>query len=208
VRPRFLVVGLAAVLANVAVVHPAVAQSDQPAIDLIVDAGRPLRVALDERIQLKKVGQPVTGTVTEPVYAYDRVVIAVGTKVRGHVLRIDNASKFVRARAYSSGNFSPAKHAVLQFDALLLDDGREMALDTIVTGGVPNVTRHVAGGAKAARPEQAASSDDDANLTLASRARTEIRQRTNEAVSGAKQKMSDALASIKSLRQPGQLHRL
>jgi len=208
VRPRFLVVGLAAVLANVAVVHPAVAQSDQPAIDLIVDAGRPLRVALDERIQLKKVGQPVTGTVTEPVYAYDRVVIAVGTKVRGHVLRIDNASKFVRARAYSSGNFSPAKHAVLQFDALLLDDGREMALDTIVTGGVPNVTRHVAGGAKAARPEQAASSDDDANLTLASRASKEIRQRTNEAVSGAKQKMSDTLASIKSLRQPGQLHRL
>src|SRR5436309_6269013 len=145
VRPRFLAATVAGLLV-MASVQPVAAQSDQPSIDLVVTAGRPLRVALDERIPLNRVGQPVTGTVTEPVYAYDRIVIAVGTKVRGHVAKLDSGSKFVRARAYLNGNLSPTKHAVLAFDMLLLDDGREVAIDTVVKGGIPNVTRRVAGG--------------------------------------------------------------
>jgi hypothetical protein len=211
VRPRLLVVGFAALLATAGAAQPVAAQSDQPSIDLVVNAGRPLRVALDERIQLKNVGQAVTGTVTEPVYAYDRIVIAVGTKVRGHVAQIDSGSKFVRARAYLNGNFSPTKHAVLQFDTLLLDDGHEVPIDTVVTGGIPNVTRRVAGGSRSTSrtgPEQMASNDDAGSPTLASRARSEIRQRTMDAVSEAKQKVSDTFASIKSLREPGQLNRL
>ena len=210
-RPRVLVAGLAALLAIAGAAQPAAAQSDLPSIDLVVNMGRPLRVALDERVQLKHVGQPVTGAVTEPVYAYDRIVIAVGTRVRGHVAQIDSGSKFVRARAYLSGNFSPAKHAVLQFDTLLLEDGHEMPIDTVVKGGIPNVTRRVAGGSKSTGRtgrEQTASNDDAASPTLASRARSEIRQRTNDAVSGAKQKVSDTFASIKSLREPGQMNRL
>ena len=206
-RPRFLVAGLAA-LAAAGAAQPVAAQSDQPSIDLVVVAGRPLRVALDERIQLKKVGQPVTGSVIEPVYAYDRIVIAVGSRVRGHVAQIDSGSRFVRARAYLGGNFSPAKHAVLQFDTLLLDDGQEVPIDTVVKGGVPNVTRRVAGGSKSTGREQEVSADDAESPTLASRARSEIRQRTIDAVSGAKQKVRDTFASIKSLREPGQLHRL
>jgi type IV secretory pathway VirB10-like protein len=208
VRPRPLVTGFAALLAIAGVARPAAAQSDQPSIDLVVDAGRPLRVALDERIRLSHVGQPVTGTVTEPVYAYDRIVIAVGTKVGGHVAQIDSGSKFVRARAYLGGNFSPAKHAVLQFDTLRLDEGHEVPIDTVVKGGIPNVTRRVAGGSKPAGREPAASTDDTASPTLASRARSEIRQRTTDAVSEAKQKVRDTFASIKSLREPGQMHRL
>jgi hypothetical protein len=207
VRPRFLVAGLAA-LAAAGAAQPVAAQSDQPSIDLVVNTGRPLRVALDARIQLKKVGQPVTGSVIGPVYAYDRIVIAVGSRVRGHVAQIDSGSTFVRARAYLGGNFSPAKHAVLQFDTLLLDDGHEVPIDTVVKGGIPNVTRRVAGGSKSTGREQAASADDAASPTLASRARSEIRQRTTDAISEAKQKVRDTFASIKSLREPGQLHRL
>jgi hypothetical protein len=207
VRLRFLVAGLAALFATVGAGQPAAAQSDQPSINLVVNAGRPLRVALDERIQLKSVGQIVTGTVTESVYAYDRIVIDVGTKVRGHVSQIDRGSKFVRARAYMGGNFSPTKHAVLQFDTLLLGDGHEMPIDTVVKGGIPNVTRKVAGGSKFTSKAPAAS-NDDANPTLASRARSEIRQRTIDVVAGAKQKVNDTFASIKSLREPGQMNRL
>ena len=207
-RPESLVAGLVALLSMAGTTQAAFAQSDQPSIDLVVNAGRPLRVALDERIQLKVVGQPVTGTVTEPVYAYDRIVIAVGTRVRGHVAHIDGGSKFVRLRAYLNGNFSPTKQAVLQFDTLLLDDGGEMPIDTVVTGGIPNVTRNVAGGSKATRREQTASTDEATNPTLAARARSEIRQRTSDAVSEAKQRVSDGFASIKSLRDPGQLSRL
>jgi type IV secretory pathway VirB10-like protein len=208
VRRRFLVARFAALLATANATQPVAAQSDQPSIDLVVNAGRPLRVALDERIQLKRVGQPVTGTVREPVYAYDRIVIAVGTKVRGHVARIDSGSKIVRARAYLAGNLSPTKHAVLQFDTLLLDDGGEMPIDTVVKGGIPNVTRRVAGGSKSTGLEQNALTNDATSQTRASRARSEIRRRTSEAVSEAKQKVSDTFASIKSLREPGQLHRL
>src|SRR5256714_1111020 len=110
------------------------AQADPSSIDLVVDGGRPLRVELDQRIRLQSVGQTVTGTVREPVYAYDRIVIPVGTRVRGHVSAIDSGSTFVRARAYLSGNLSPNKHAMRQFDALLLDRGVEVPIDTIVKG--------------------------------------------------------------------------
>ena len=126
----------------------------------------------------------MTGTVREPVYAYDRIVIPVGTRVRGHVSAIDTGSKFVRARAYMSGNLSPDKHAVLTFDALLLDDGVERPIETIVKGGFPNIKRSVAGGEKPAPTD----SDNEAKPTVAQRGKTELRQQTTAAVDGAKQK--------------------
>jgi hypothetical protein len=209
VRYRPVVAGLAALLATASAAQPIAAQSDPPSIDLVVNAGRPVRVALDERIHLQRVGQPVTGTVTEPVYAYDRIVIAAGTKVRGHVLRIDSGSKFVRTRAYLSGNFSPAKRAILQFDSLVLDDGRDMPIETVVTGGIPNVTRRMAGGSSSSgRPVQTEVNDAAESPTLVTRARREIRQRTTDAIAEAKQRVRDAVASVKSLREPGQLQRL
>ncbi|MCU1383153.1 MAG: hypothetical protein JWL71_1850 [Acidobacteria bacterium] len=203
-RPRLLIASLTALLGLAGIARTATAQSDRPSIELIVNAGRPLRVALDRRIRLTHVGQPVTATVTEPVYAYDRIVIAVGTRVRGHVAQIDSGSKFVRARAYIGGNFSPMKHAVLQFDTLLLDEGPELPIDTIVKGGIPRVTRRFAGGSQ----QPAAADVDVASPTLVSRARNEVRQRTTDAIAGAKQTVSDTFASIKSIRQPGQIRRL
>ncbi len=192
-RPRSPVAGLAALLVLLGAGWPAAAQSDQPSIDLVVGAGRPLRVALD-----------------------DRIVIEAGTKVRGHVSKIDGGSKLVRARAYMSGNLSPAKHATLQFDTLVVD-GHEMPIDTVVKGvkgGITNVTRKFAGGSNAASREPAAA-NDDADPTLKSRARSEITQRKNEAIAGARQAMADAkqkvrdgFASIKSIREPGQMGKL
>src|SRR5258707_275480 len=129
VRSPLVVAGVAALCAVAGVAPPALAQGDQPTVELVVNTGRPLRVALDERVQLKRVGQPVTGTVIEPVFAYDRIVIAAGTKVRGHVAQIDGGSAFVRFRAYVTGNFSPTKHATVTFDTLRLDSGDEVSID-------------------------------------------------------------------------------
>ena len=199
-RPRYLVAGLVASMAVAGVVQPADAQSDPSPIDLVVVTGRPLRVALDERVRLKEVGQTVTGTVIEPMYAYDRIVIAVGTKVGGHVAQIDGGSALVRARAYAGGNFSPAKHASVRFDTLLLDDGREVPIETLVASGIPRVTRRLAGGSKP--------NDVAASPTLAARARGEVHQRTTDAISEAKQKVRDTFASIKSFKEPGQINRL
>jgi hypothetical protein len=209
-RLRLLVAALV-ILSIVTISQPAAAQSDESQINLVVSAGRPLRVALDERVQLKNVGQSVTGTVVEPVYAYDRIVIAKGTRVRGQITGIDSGSAFVRTRAYLAGNFSPPKHAVLQFDTLLLDDGREMSIDTVVKGGVPNVKRETAGGARSGPIDGSsvsASAADVEHPALMARARSELVHRAGDALSETKQKASDTFAFIKSVREPGQMSRL
>ena len=35
------------------------------------------------------VGQSLSGTIAEDVYAYDRIVVPIGTKVSGHIERLD-----------------------------------------------------------------------------------------------------------------------
>ncbi len=110
----------------------AAAQSDRPAVDLVVQSGRPLRVVLPERVRLRHAGQVVTGTLVEPVYAYDRIVVPAGTRVRGHVKALEPIGGAARARAILSGDLTPLRRAVLEFDALVLDDGREIPVRTEV----------------------------------------------------------------------------
>jgi hypothetical protein len=209
VRSICLTIGFASLLIT-GLASSAAAQSEAPSVDLVVDAGRPLRVALDERIHLQKVGQVVTGRVTEPVYAYDRVVIDVGTRVRGQVVRIVDGSKWSRMRAYAGGNYSPPKQAVLQFDTIVLDDGRELSISTIVTGGIPHVVQSTAAGSSASVPPdgELTSTDDIASPTLGARARAEIHQQTTTTFAAMKQKASDMLATVKSIKEPGQMSRL
>ena len=78
-RPRLLAVGLSGLL-TAAGVQSVAAQSDQPSIDLVVAAGRPFRVALDQRIRLDRVGQPVTGTVTEYIWSNPHVLVKLDVK--------------------------------------------------------------------------------------------------------------------------------
>ena len=149
-------------------------------ITLELKAGHPFRVALDEKVSIKRVDQPVTGTVVEAVWAYDRIVIPAGTPVRGHIARIDSGSRLVRARAYLGGDLSPPRLAILQFDTLVLD-GREIAMNTVVTGGVPDVERQFAGGSDVRRTDGDVNGDDT-NDGLAARAKSEVRERTREAL--------------------------
>jgi hypothetical protein len=200
VRLRSPVAGAAALLVTLAASGPAGAEPRS--IDLVINAGRPLRVALDQKMSVKHVGQPVTGTVIEPVYAYDRIVIPAGTKARGYIAQLDGASRGARARAYMGGDFSPPRRVVLRFDTLLLEDGREMPVDTVVTGGIPNVKRQVAGGTPKKRTEAADAAAESGGLSHAGDA---IRQGASDAVASARQQASDALAAIK---QPGRMTRL
>jgi hypothetical protein len=74
---------LAAVLAAGASTVGATERDDDP-VPLVIAAGTPLQIALDRRVTVTRVGQSVTGTLVEPAYAYDRVVLPAGTPVRGH----------------------------------------------------------------------------------------------------------------------------
>ena len=109
-----------------------------------IEVGRPLRLVLDRRTRVSSVGQPVTATLAEAVYVYDRVVWPAGTKVLGHVASLEGVGKTVRAAAMLSGNFTPGHLVKLQFDTVVLGDSR-VAIQTIVTPGTPTTNREVAG---------------------------------------------------------------
>ena len=65
-------------------------------VAMSVPAGTPIKVALDSEVQVRKVGQPIHGKTVEPVYAFDKLLIPVGTTVTGKVSAIDSVSKKTR----------------------------------------------------------------------------------------------------------------
>jgi hypothetical protein len=156
----------AAALAIILAASPAAAQTGvepaQPAIHLAIEAGRALRVALDKRINVKQVGQPVIGRLVDAVYAYDRIVLPAGTVVNGHVARIENAPRGVRLRAILGGDFTPPRRAILEFGLLLPVDGPSIPIHTSATEGTERVVLRVAdapGSKRAARAREKIAED-------------------------------------------------
>lgn len=144
------------ILIGVALAWPSVvaAQSQDPTVALTVDRGRPLHVTLDARTRVERVGQAVAGTLVDPVYAYDRIVIPAGTPVRGHVVELVQPSKWARIRAMSTGDFSPHRRVVLGFDTLVLDAGVERPIDTVVTSEIARPARSLAPADRGANADQ------------------------------------------------------
>jgi len=147
---------------------PAAAQPAEPSIQLVVEAGTALRVALDKRITVKRIGQPVTGRLVEAVYAYDRIVLPPGTVVQGHIEKLESASRGVRVRTILAGDFTPPRRAILQFDTLVLSDGRTIPIHTSATEGTERVVLRVA---------------ETSTGTSASRAREKVAQEAKQTAS-------------------------
>jgi hypothetical protein len=166
---RTLVVALALASSWMVAARTAHSFGDEETIDLVVAAGRPLRVALDERVRVKRVGQPVTATVVEPVYAYDRIVVPAGAKVLGRIEALERVSAGARLKSALAINFSPPRRVVLQFDRLVLEDGREVGLSTRVGPGTANVVLQTAGGSE--------------DRTLVGRGREEVARKAKQVAS-------------------------
>lgn len=167
---------------------PAAAQPETPSIQLVVQAGRAMRVALDKRITVKRVGQPVTGRLVDAVYAYDRIVLPAGTIVNGHIEKIERASRGSRVRAMLGGDFTPPRRAILQFDTLVLIDGRTVPIQTSATEGTERVILRVA--------------DPSTRTTAASRAREKMTQearKTAAIVTAPDKKERLKVAAIRAL---------
>ena len=124
------------------------AQSNDASLRLVVEEGTPLRVALDRRVVIKRVGQQIEAVLVDPIFAYDRIVIPTGTRVLGHVERRTAVSKKRRALAMLSGDFTPLHDILLQFDAIVLADGRTLPVRTQVSAGTEQVTLKLADGAQ------------------------------------------------------------
>ena len=192
-RRRVLVVLAALMSISSATGRLVYAQSDST-IDLTVPKGRPLRVALAHDTTVKHVGQVVTGTLTEPVYAYDRIVLPAGTQVEGRITKLDNPAKLDRARSLSGGDFSPHHIVELRFESVI-HDGVPVPIQTIAKNETVHPTRQVAKDAAA----------DDPNPGVVARAKQEAKDAASNAIASAKHEVSGAIAQVKD---PGRTKRL
>ena len=169
------------------------ARAQEATVELVVEKGRPVRVALAETSTVKRVGQTVTATVVEPVYAYDRIVIPAGAQVLGRVTALDQPSKASRARAMLSGDFSPHRVLQIQFESVIRD-GVAVPMRTIARNETVHVARQVA-----------RTPDDAQEAGPVARVKQEARGRAAETIATIKQRATDVVSSVK---QPGRMARL
>ena len=175
---------------------PASASSEPPqpappqTVALIVAKGSPLQVALDREVRVKKVGQTVHARVVEPIYAFDRIVVPVGSEIIGEVTKIEAVSGGKRTEAALNADFTPRRKVEVNFHELVLADGRHLPLHTSVTPGSGQVIELVtAANAK----EKKDSVKDKAS------------EKTKEAKQQAHQEWDNAM---KQLNTPGKIRRL
>jgi hypothetical protein len=136
-----------------------------------------LRIALARRITVKQTGQQIAGILIDAVYAYDRIVLPPGTQAIGHVEALEPMSRGARARAILGGDFTPPRRVVVQFDTLVLSDGRTIPIQTSATEGAEDVVLRVADA------PASTGADAPASTGVASKAREEIVREAKETAS-------------------------
>jgi hypothetical protein len=112
-------------------------------IALTVPQGTPLQVVLDKEIRIRKVGQPIEGSVAEAIYSFDKLVIPANSKVLGKITRIESVSDGHRAEAALNADFTPAHKIDVEFSQLVLPSGRHIEIQTKVTPGSGEVIQFV-----------------------------------------------------------------
>src|SRR5882757_4739213 len=117
---------------TVSITHQLSFAQSQPAANstIVVSAGVPLHIILDERTSYTKEGKPLRGHLSQPVYVFDRIALPAGTEVLGKVAEVHPVTKRKRFNALSSGDFTPLREAEVQFDSLLLKDGTELPIQS------------------------------------------------------------------------------
>jgi len=91
-------------------VAPQITEAPLVTVPMSVPSGTPIKVALDSEVRIREVGQSIHGKTTEPVYAFDRLLIPAGTPVNGRVSAIDAVPKRVRTMQAMDGNFSAERN--------------------------------------------------------------------------------------------------
>jgi hypothetical protein len=112
-------------------------------VPLIVPKGMAVQIALDQEVRVRKVGQPITGHVVEPVYAFDKLVVPVGATVTGRIITIEDISIGKRTLSALDAEFTPAHKIDVEFTEFVLPDGNHLAIDTRVTPGSGQVIQFI-----------------------------------------------------------------
>jgi hypothetical protein len=159
-------------------------------VALIVQKGTALQVALDQEIRVQKVGQPVHARIVEPVYAFDHIVVPVGSEINGEVTKIEVVSRGKRTLAALNADFTPLRKVEVGFNELVLADGRHFPLHTSVAPGSGQVIQLVTA---ADTKEKKKGVKDVAS------------EKTKEAKQQARQQWDSAMTQLKT---PGRVRRL
>jgi hypothetical protein len=180
------------VLVSMLAVAPSAAQPADGTTVLTVAAGRSVDVVIDARVVPKRIGQPITGMLVQPIYSYDRVVVPAGTKVIGHVTAIDGPSKPERIRALLNGDLTPQRRIVLEFDQLTPPTGGMIPIHTAIRSEIPRATR--------THSPDTGEADDAGHGPVA-----QAKSHAKATIADAKQRGRDVLAEI---TRPGRTARL
>ena len=126
------------------------------------------------------------------MYAFDKLVVPAGTEVNGKIAQIEPVTKKRRTISALNADFSPYQEVHIEFDELVLADGRHLPLQTSVARGSSGVLQFVPAGAEKKEGVK------DAGKKLASRKVTEARQEVKR----------DWETVKKQLHEPAKMHRL
>jgi len=158
-------------------------------IPLTVPKGTAVQVILENELKIQKVGQPVRGRVAEPIYAFDKLVVPVGTQATGKITQLESVSDGKRTLDALNADFSPARKVQIEFNALALPDGRHIPIHTTVTPGSGQVIQFVT------------STATDKKKTVKDAAS----QKAEQAKEEAKRQWGDAM---KQVHEPGKLRKI
>jgi hypothetical protein len=159
-----------------------IAATQTQTIELTVPNGTPLQIALDKEVRVRKVGEPITGRVMQPVYVFDHLVIPVGAVATGRISAIDPVPGRTRTLEALNADFTPAHKLSVAFNELILPDGRHIDLHATIVPGSGQVIRLV----------------------------TADEHKKNAVKDAAAQKMNQARAqwnnAMKQVKSPGRMH--
>lgn len=159
-------------------------------VPMSVPPGTPIKVALDSDVRIRQAGQPIHGKTTEPVYAFDKLLVPAGTAVNGKVSAIDGVPKKVRTLDAMDGNFSPVRGVHVQFDELVMPDGRVVPIQTVASPAPDGVLRFVPANEKAAN-------------------KNKVQEAASKKVSATRQEIRRQWAALqKQIHEPGKMHKL
>jgi hypothetical protein len=155
----------------------------QQTVALSVPVGTPLQVVLDREVRVKKVGQPLHARLVQPVYAFDQLVLPLGTRVEGHIAKIGRPGGKQLTFSILNADFSPPRPLEVAFDNIVLPDGRNLPLHAAIMPGSGQVIRLI-------EPTSPTSSPAKHGLSAQ--------------LDAAREQWRQAMAQVK---QPGKLHR-
>jgi type IV secretory pathway VirB10-like protein len=158
-------------------------------IALTVARNTPLQIALDREVRIRKVGQPIHGRLVQPVYAFDRLVVPAGAEVDGHIARIEGISRKKRTLGILNADFTPARKVEVEFDQLVLAEGRKVPFNAVITPGSGQVMHMVS-----TTDEKKRKTGKDAASEKIGEAKQEVKRQWRDA--------------MKQIKEPGKVHRL